>query len=97
MNNHYNTTNETGQLLADFNAKAQSQEDKIISYLKSKNKNFTTTSSKLLRNVFDYKIPITSVRRSVSNLISSNKLQYTGSKINGMYGRPERVFKLCNL
>lgn len=96
MKNYFNTTNENGQILLDFNKKAVSQEEKIRNYFKSKSSSFKTTSSKLFQQLFKEQITITSVRRSVSNLIASHILKYTGEKTLGMYGRSENVFTLVD-
>ena len=67
MKNYYNTTNESGQQLEVFETKAKTQNEKIMEFL-SDQKSIEYGASQLLRLVFNGAIPITSVRRSITNL-----------------------------
>ena len=89
---YYNTTNEIGENLKNYQAKANNQKEKILSILimgKSMNPNFTTSASKI-----DLNCPITSVRRAISDLVSEGLVEYTGEKKTGKYGRPENLIRI---
>jgi hypothetical protein len=97
---YFNTTNESGTTLKNNVAKAKSQEEKIFKLFQldfeywSKNKNpyIGLTPVDLLD--FFPKYPITSIRRSLTNLTKQGKLIKTDEKRIGMYGRSEYVLKL---
>jgi hypothetical protein len=50
-------------------------------------------ASQLLKLVFKNSVPITSVRRSITNLVNDNKLIYTGGTREGLFGRNEKLIK----
>ena len=90
----YNTTNEKGETLKDFTHKAETQDKIILDYFKKFSKGEFTPSF-IWRNVMFCSCPITSVRRSISNLTGQGKLTQTGNKKEGIYGRKENTWKLC--
>lgn len=94
---HHNTTNESGWLLAKFEGKAKSQEIKILSWFKAQPRlDFTSSPTEVLRSVFNNGLPITSVRRAITNLTTNGDLFKTDKKVNGPYGRPECLWRLAN-
>lgn len=87
---YYNTTKESGTTLKNNVAKAKSQEVIIYSeFLSGKEIN-----PKELFNTFSKQMPITSIRRALTNLTKQGKLIKTDEKRIGMYGRSEYVWKL---
>ena len=88
MKNYYNTTNESGQQLKTFETKAKTQNEKIMEFL-SDQKSIEYGASQLLRLVFNGTIPITSVRRSITNLVAENRLRYTGDTRHERYRRSD--------
>ena len=104
---YFNTTQETGETLKAYRGKAKTQDNQILIYIKTctdatelvktfrDKEDYTTTSSTLWKFLFDKEIPITSIRRSVSNLVRDGRLIYTGTYRMGMFGRREREFKLA--
>ena len=92
MKEYYNTTNESAEQLEMFESKAKTQSEIIMKFLSSK-PSAEYGASQLLSIVFKDTIPITSVRRSISNLVKENKLIYTGGTREGMFGRNENLIK----
>jgi plasmid rolling circle replication initiator protein Rep len=89
--NYYNTTNEKGDNLKENTIKAISQDNVILKYFKD-NKGVKLSPSMVL-NRTNLKCPITSIRRSMSNLTSEGYLIKTDEKVTGIYGRPEYLWK----
>ena len=92
MKEYYITTNESAEQLEMFESKAKTQSEIIMKFLSSK-PSAEYGASQLLSIVFKDTIPITSVRRSISNLVKENKLIYTGGTREGMFGRNENLIK----
>lgn len=88
---YYNTTKEKGEKLKEYQDKALSQNERITRFfLKHKGKEFTP--SEVLRRVFNMFVPITSVRRSITNLTKEGILKQTETKREGLYGRNENTW-----
>lgn len=86
MESFYNTTQLTGNDLIRENQKALSQEERILFYFEdSFEPNFTPFE--ILNDVFQNQIPITSVRRAMTNLTSQGKLIKTDIQRLGAYGK----------
>ena len=92
MKEYYITTNESAEQLEMFESKAKTQSEMIMKFLSSK-PSAEYGASRLLSIVFNESIPITSVRRSISNLVKENKLIYTGGTREGLFGRNENLIK----
>lgn len=90
---YYNTNSAEGKQLNIFIKKAETQDARILNFFKQNSK-IEYGASQVLKLLFDYSVPITSVRRSITNLIKEGKLTYTGRQREGLYGRPERLIKL---
>jgi hypothetical protein len=93
MKEYYNTTNESTEQLEMFESKAKTQSEIIMEFLATQ-PSIEYGSSQLLRLVFKDTIPITSVRRSISNLVRQNKLIYSGGTRQGLFGRNENLIKI---
>ena len=90
---YYNTTKEQGEQLAIFKSKTKKQDDKILDFFKD-NPMVEFGASQVWNALFYNSVPITSVRRSVTNLVQDNKLEYTGRKRKGVFGRNESLIRL---
>ena len=97
---YYNTTNEQGEALEQYKSKASTQDEKILDIFNRHKKEFSASQ---LWGMLSRECPLTSVRRSLSNLSKEydllgnkldNKLTITGNKIKGLYGRNECKYKL---
>ena len=89
---YYNTTNEKGATLFDSERKAQSQEEKILTFFQTHLDQFSPTSIKrlVLPNS-----PLTSIRRAITNLTKAGKLKKTGIKVLGTYGKLEHCWVIA--
>ena len=92
MKEYYNTTGESGVQLEIFKKKAKTQSEMIMKFL-SLQPLVEYGASQLLKLVFKNSVPITSVRRSITNLVNDNKLIYTGGTREGLFGRNENLIK----
>ena len=90
---YFNTTNLSGQMLLDFENKADNQEERILAIFKASN---LLTPSQVWNAYGNKQTPITSIRRGITNLSNDGKLIKTTNKKIGMYGRPESVYQLIN-
>ncbi len=90
---YYNTTKEQGEQLAIFKKRAKKQDDKILEFFQD-NPMVEFGASQVWNALFYNSVPITSVRRSVTNLVQDNKLEYTGRKRKGVFGRNESLIRL---
>lgn len=86
---HYNTTNEQGQLLMEFQRKAANQDAAVVECLKELGKASASEVLQWLQAKTRMTWIITSVRRSLHNVAVK-----TDEKVMGMYGRPEYRYKL---
>ena len=81
----YNTTKESGQTLLEFRAKARTQDGIIARFLQEKYpESYTPEEVQIKLNL---NCPLTSVRRSISNLTKQGRLVRTEEKRYSRYGR----------
>jgi len=91
---HYNTTKEKGQRLQEFQAKALSQ-DQVIIQLFERMPDELYTPWEVRQLAFAYPWPpITSVRRSITDMTRAGILQKTDVKKEVAYGRPSYCWRL---
>ena len=95
---YYNTTREKGEQLKVNWKKAESQDEKVKDYF-DKNGKATPSEVWIYLTGHGVQCPITSVRRSITNLTKDNTLFKTKDKKQGIYGRPEYIWSIhpCNL
>lgn len=92
---YYNTTQESGQLLLDYTAKAENQDYLVLKVFRRLQKPlspsevwaYLTGSMEIPMDT-----PITSIRRSITNLTGRMELRKTGEKGKGRYGRNENLW-----
>ncbi len=84
----YNAIKEDTNKLEVSNQKAKNQEEVIYNYIVSYGECTPFEASVILPNV-----PITSIRRAITNLEKRGKLTKTGVKIE-RYGKPNNVWGL---
>jgi len=98
---YYNTTRQKGEQLKVAWKKTKTQDDKVMEYFYEHGK---ATPSEVWFHFIKHEhhgeilnaVPITSIRRSITNLTSSNLLSKTDNKREGVYGRPEYVWERRN-
>ena len=88
---YYNTTRQEGKQLEVSWDKTKSQDDKVMEYFRAHGK-ATPSEVWIHFNENENNVPITSIRRSITNLTSYNMLSKTEKKREGVYGRPEYVW-----
>lgn len=85
---YYNTTQESGKELKTYREKAKTQDQRVLQLFNKGSK----LSASLLHPAFN--CPITSIRRSLNTLEKEGKIEKTGIKITGSYGRKENLYRL---
>jgi hypothetical protein len=89
---YHNTNKETGQTLATSNKKAKDQEEIIMSFMQHRKK---ASPEEIWMAAFDTNaVPLTSVRRGVTNLTNKGKLVKTEQQIMGMYGKMISIWEI---
>jgi len=90
---YFNTTNETGEVLKESTQKAKTQTQQILELFEYRPDGHYSPSEvyNLLQRL---NCPITSIRRAISDLTKEGKLEMTGFKRTGLYGKPEFCWTL---
>jgi predicted HTH transcriptional regulator len=83
---YFNTTNETGDSLKQSVDKAKKQDEIIYDFFKQ-NRHNNYTPYEIFKKLFTSKTPITSIRRSITNLTASNKLKQLETQRKGGFGK----------
>ena len=92
---YHNTTESLGPELRKYQEKAKSQEKRILAFLKHDYTRAITPSC-AVRWIFKDSVPITSVRRALTNLTNAGELVKTTAQTKGPYGRPEFIWELAD-
>lgn len=88
---YYNTTSETGEKLKAYISECASQEDAVLKlFQKFKH----GTASEVWKFYGVYSAPLTSIRRAITDLTKEGLLVRTEDKREGIYGRPESVYRI---
>ena len=99
---YYNTTNETGTTLEQYTSKARTQDECVLDYFRSYD-NLGATPERVLRHfrIMEklseskwHNTPVTSIRRSFSNLKNQGLIHKTNLTIKGDFGKNVHVWKL---
>jgi hypothetical protein len=93
---YYNTTHSTGSQLAAYKGSAKAQETYILKIFQN-NVGYAFTPSEIRSKfiaVVQADIPITSIRRAITNLTNYGDLEKTSKQKTGPYGRPEYLWRL---
>ena len=91
---YHDTTHLRTDVLRQMRVKARNQEEALIAYL-----DFMAyavrdfTPSEVWRDCFRERVPITSVRRAITDLTADGQLVKTGEMRDGPYGKPEGVWR----
>ena len=96
MNHYFNSTNENGQSLKEYQGKAIKQDQAILEVFKDVGGEQTAESIHARLKLIDTKYlvtPLTSIRRAINTLWNKEVISKVGQKIGG-YGRPVDVYKL---
>lgn len=89
---YFNTSNEEGRILKRYEQQADSQESQILNWF-ARASGFLYTPSEIRTHVFTNTVPLTSVRRAMTNLTTRRALVKTDQKHRGPYGRREYCWR----
>ena len=91
----FNTTNENGSLLKQYEKQALSQEQ-IITQFFIVNKGKKLSPFDVQHSLFLHGAPITSIRRAITNLTDEGVLRKTTTRKKGPYGHNCYCWELAN-
>ena len=91
---YYNTTASVQPVVGKYRERAKSQDVRILAAF-LENPRSLATPSQVLSWVFNGSVPLTSVRRSLTDLTNAGELVKTDKQVEGPYGRPEYQWKLA--
>jgi len=94
MQPYYNTTNLSGKDLEIAVAAAKNQDDAILTIFLNTRSEWSPWQIHRALLKAGRNSPVTSARRSITNLTTSGHLIMTGEQVIGEYGRPENVWKI---
>ena len=102
MNSYHNSTNTTGEMLKAYESKAHTQDEMVLQFFKENNALGVTPERCLRHFQIREKLssnrwsntPVTSVRRSFSNLKNKGLICKSNVQVMGDYGREISVWKL---
>ena len=100
---YHNTTNENGATLQESRKKAKTQDQTVLEYFKNHDQLGITPERclrhfKIMEKLSESKwhnTPVTSIRRSFSNLKNQGLIQKTELTIEGDFGKNVHVWKLA--
>lgn len=87
----HNTIGLQGDELAQATYRAGSQEAVILEFFR-RHRNRMFTPSEIHKTLFSSSIPLTSIRRAITNLTTAGYLSKTDIKTQGPYGLPEHCW-----
>lgn len=85
---YYNTTHEKGQILAEYERKAISQDEALYRIFCM----YGTVNPSAIERITGW--PRSSISRSLNTLTKDGRIEKTEKKMKGKYGRPEHIWKL---
>lgn len=86
---YHNSTESTGPELREYRLKTQKQDEAVLAFFRNGG---AYTPSEVWRRLFAESVPLTSVRRAMTNLTDRGLLVKTGRQRQGIYGRPEFIW-----
>lgn len=93
---YHNTTNLSGKALLHATNRAQTQKEKVFAFFKMHpQKEFTPAD--VHQAIFDESTPLTSTRRSMTDLTKAGLLKQTANKREGFYGSANYCWTLCEV
>lgn len=90
---YYNTNREVGSTLMESRATARTQQERILEYFQIFNRS-RFSPHEIRDNVFENIIPLTSVRRAMTNLTDAGYLEKTIFMKEGSYGKQVHTWRL---
>jgi hypothetical protein len=93
---YYNTNRESGELLRLSREYALSQQELILYYFRRHGTGERYSPDQIREMVFDNSIPLTSVRRAMTNLTDAGYLEKTLIMRQGSYGKQVHTWTLSD-
>jgi len=93
-NSYFNTNKERGETLKKSNTKAKTQEEEIEKIFKVNQKLSASEAWNIYNS--DWKTPLTSIRRAITNLCNQGVLVKTDETKEGVYGKAEHIYRVRN-
>jgi Fe2+ or Zn2+ uptake regulation protein len=94
---YYNTNKESGKTLINSKTKASKQELKVLKFFEARRDSETFSPEDVLNEVdFGRSIPITSVRRAITNLTNAGYLKKTSITKKGKFGKQIHTWQINN-
>ena len=93
---YFNTTNSSGAQLQQYQGTAKAQEAHILKIFQNRvGYAFAPSEVRaMVVSVVQADVPITSIRRAMTNLTTAGQLEKTSQQKPGPYGRPEYLWRL---
>ena len=91
--NYFNTTNQDTVFVEKAKTKNKTQEEIVFEIFKR----FKKLSASEVLDLYPGNIPLTSIRRAISNLKFSGKLVITEDTQIGLYGKPEKKYQVAKI
>jgi len=88
MKSFHNTTNESVSATTVFEEKAKTQEEIVLEYFQEHKAESFSPETILRRCFSNRRVPLTSIRRAMSNLTKKKLLEKTEKKKISSFGRP---------
>lgn len=92
---YFNTNNETGSTLESSQKNTETQEAIILAFFRAF-KGALFGPSQVASLVYFNTVPLTSVRRGMTNLTTSGHLVKTNNMVDGSYGKQEHTWTLAD-
>jgi len=94
-NSYHNTNKELGKTLITSKTRANKQELKVLKFFKANNKDERFSAEDILAQVdFGRSVPITSVRRAITNLTYAGYLKKTSFMKKGTFGKQIHTWQI---
>lgn len=91
--NFYNTTQESGQTLLRFRSQAKAQTERVIDYYRNRTGQLIGPSEAWRATGLEAEnVPLTNVRRAITDATKAGVLVRTKNKTIGAYGHPETLW-----
>ena len=90
---YFNTNKESGETLKQSRKKTDSQEAAILQFITDWPKNHFSPTF-IWSMLFNRGIPLTSVRRALTNLTNEGYIYKTDFMVDGCYGKKEHTWRL---
>jgi hypothetical protein len=88
MKHFYNTPKLDGKPMVKAERDAEGQETVLLRYFKL----YKSMSASQAHSHFPKSVPLTSIRRAMTNLMKAGKVEKTEKQRIGLYGKPEFIY-----